>query len=33
VALALVDLAWAPLTGLAATAGYLAVRASGAGSG
>ena len=34
VALALVDLAWgSALTGLAATAGYLAVRASGAGSG
>jgi uncharacterized membrane protein len=33
-ALALVDLAWGSvLTGLAATAGYLAVRASGAGSG
>jgi uncharacterized membrane protein len=34
VALALVDLAWGSvLTGLAATAGYLAVRVSGAGAG
>jgi uncharacterized membrane protein len=34
VGLALVDLAWGSvLTGLAATAGYLAVRASGAGAG